>query len=137
MRKADKLCTQKQLRFTPIRRRVFELVWRSHAPIVAYDILAILRQEKHNAEAPTVYRALDFLLTHRLIHKIESLNAFVGCTHPGEPHVSQFLICSRCNQTLELQGDGVSHSIAQQAIDNNFKISQQTIEITGFCPRCQ
>ena len=38
----------------------------------------------HGAAAPpTVYRALDFLLEHGFIHKLASINAFVGCHHPG------------------------------------------------------
>lgn len=137
MHKAEHLCTEHNLRFTPIRRRVLELVWASHAPIVAYDILKILRKDRKNAEAPTVYRALDFLLQHRLVHKIESLNAFVGCTHPDKPHVSQFLICTQCCQAVELMGNHVRKSIEQQALEHDFVITEQTIEISGFCPQCR
>ena len=137
LEKAFSLCQQQNLRFTPIRQRVLELVWKSHQPIVAYDILENLREIKTNAQAPTVYRALEFLLEHGLVHKIESLNAFVGCDHPDKTHVSQFLICSNCGQTIELDDALIQQTIEQQATKTGFKISKQTIEINGLCPSCQ
>ena len=136
LRNADALCRRQNLRFTPIRQRVLELVWKSHAPVAAYDLLKSLRQNKPNAEAPTVYRALDFLLKHGLVHKIESLNAFVGCPHPGKTHVSQFLICSECCQAIELDDQLIQQTIEQQTTKTGFKITNQTIEIKGICPEC-
>ena len=42
---AEKLCAEKGLRFTPLRRRVLELVWSSHKPVGAYALLDSLRTE--------------------------------------------------------------------------------------------
>lgn len=133
---ASTLCEEQGLRFTPIRKRVLELVWASHAPIAAYDMLKALRKEKDNAEAPTIYRALDFLLQHGMVHKIESMNAFVGCDHPGNPHAVQFLICTQCKQVLERENTDLSHTISKYAIRHNFTISSQTVEIMGVCSNC-
>jgi Fur family zinc uptake transcriptional regulator len=83
---ADKLCAEQGLRFTPLRRRVLELVWSSHKPVGAYALLDKLRSEDLGSAPPTVYRALDFLIEHGLIHRIERMNAFIGCSHPGETH---------------------------------------------------
>ena len=135
---AAQICAQKGLRFTPIRRRVLELIWNSHQPVPAYDLLSQLRQEKQNAEPPTIYRALDFLLEHQLIHRIESLNAYIGCDHPDLEHSSQFMICSACHQVAELaEPDLIDQAVACQASRLGFKISSQTIEIMGICPSCQ
>ncbi len=134
---ATTLCQQQGLRFTPIRKRVLELVWASHAPMAAYDLLKALRREKDNAEAPTVYRALDFLLEHGMVHKIQSMNAFVGCDHPGQQHASQFLICTECKQVLEQENLELSRTIREYAISNNFTICAQTIELMGVCENCQ
>ena len=82
---AANLCEQRGLNLTPIRRRVLEIVWRSHEPIGAYQILAELAKERDKAAPPTVYRALDFLIDAGLVHRIESLNAFGGCgAHTGK-----------------------------------------------------
>ena len=78
---ADALCARLGVRLTELRRRVLELVWQSHKPLGAYDILAVLsEQDGRRAAPPTVYRALDFLLENSLVHRIASLNAFTGMT---------------------------------------------------------
>src|SRR5579872_6651908 len=93
--RAASLCVQRGARLTEIRRQVLELVWRNHAPIGAYDILGAMQDGHRGAAPPTVYRALDFLMEQGLVHRIESLNAYVGCDRPEQAHVSQFLICKR------------------------------------------
>lgn len=137
LRKAKQNCKQNGLRFTPIRQKVFKLVWLNHAPIAAYHLLKLLRQEKDNAEATTVYRALDFLLENHLIHKIQSLNAYIGCEHPGNHHVSQFLICTQCQQVSELENQEISQTIEKQTRTLHFNIDHQTIELMGVCESCQ
>ena len=133
---AKTVCEHNEVRFTPLRQRVLEIIWDSHQPIVAYDILKVLRQEKQNAEPPTVYRALEFLAENRLIHKIESLNAFTGCNHPEKGHIGQFLICGQCGEVAEMEENEVSSLIRTKAEQHGFKVEDQTIEITGLCPVC-
>ena len=135
--RADDVCRRKGIRFTRIRRRVLELIWAGHRPVPAYNLLQQLRREKHNAEPPTVYRALDFLLENRLAHKIESLNAYIGCALPQRRHVGQFLICSGCNQVAELDDPELRRMIEKKASRAGLKAMRQTIEITGRCPRCR
>jgi Fur family zinc uptake transcriptional regulator len=134
---ASSLCIKQGLRFTSIRKRVLELIWASHAPMAAYDLLKVLRLEKDNAEAPTIYRALDFLQTHGMVHKIQSLNAYVGCNHAGKLHASQFLICHQCKQVVEQDNSDVRQAIDNQAADINFSLQTQTVEIMGLCSTCQ
>ena len=78
---AEQVCHQQKQRFTALRRRVFELVWQHHRPIGAYEVLDLLQRDGR-AAPPTVYRALDFLLEIGLVHRIASLNAYVGCIQP-------------------------------------------------------
>jgi Fur family transcriptional regulator, zinc uptake regulator len=134
---AARLCGEKSLRFTQIRRRVLELVWGSHTPIRAYDILEGLRPEYPRAAPPTVYRALDFLIGLGLIHRIESMNAFVGCNNPDHPHAGQFLICGDCGTTAELDDSGIEQAVRRGAGRLGFVVQQQTVEVTGLCPDCQ
>jgi len=137
MQRADSICQQKGVRFTRIRKRVLELIWASHRPVLAYDLLKLLRQEKHNAEPPTIYRALDFLLENRLVHKIESLNAYVGCHQPQHKHIGQFLICTDCDQVAELDDAELKQMIESKAARTGFVVTHQTVEITGRCPVCR
>ena len=133
---AEQLCQQRGKRFTTTRRRVFELIWQQHKPIGAYEVLENLQQDSR-AAPPTVYRALDFLLDLGLVHRINSLNAYVGCIHPEYPHDGQFLICKSCKAFAELDSPLITAAIEQSAAETDFEVHQHTIEIMGLCPRCR
>lgn len=131
------ICQQRNARLTPTRERVLELVWQSHKPLGAYEILAELGKDGHNPAPPTVYRALNFLQQHGMVHRIASLNAFIGCAHAGQHHTGMFLICHVCDNVLELAAIAVSNAIHAAADAENFRVSDTALEITGLCPRCQ
>lgn len=134
---AAALCVRIGERFTPLRRRVLELVWSSHQPIGAYAILDKLREEGRSAAPPTVYRALDFLLEHFIVHRIASMNAYVGCLHPGEAHAVQFLICRSCGMAAEIHDRAMTDAIAHSATRIGFTIESRVIELAGLCARCK
>ena len=134
--RAAALCEQRGSKLTDIRRRVLELVWRNHAPVGAYDLLDEIRKDGRIAAPPTVYRALDFLREQGLVHRLESLNAFVGCTRPDRTHVSQFLICTGCQAVAELDAPEVGSAVSQSAAKAGFVVDRMTIEMHGLCPAC-
>jgi Fur family zinc uptake transcriptional regulator len=134
---AEKLCAERGIRFTPLRRRVLELVWSSHKPVGAYALLDQLRDEELGSAPPTVYRALDFLIENGLIHRIERMNAFIGCSHPGEVHRGFFLICAECGNADELESASVAESIATSAGKRGFIARDMTLEVTGVCAACR
>ncbi len=136
LRNAERLCNKHGLRLTSTRRRVLELVWQSHRPRGAYEILDQLTREGHRPSPPAVYRALDFLLANGLIHRISSRNAFVGCAHPGRRHDAQIFICDRCGITVEQADNSHSRRIQRNAAGLQFRIREQTVEIAGLCPSC-
>ncbi|WP_166266876.1 Fur family transcriptional regulator [Marinobacter caseinilyticus] len=133
---ARSVCQRQNARLTPIRERVLELIWQSHKPLGAYDVLAVLAEDGHNAAPPTVYRALDFLQQYGLVHRIASLNAFTGCTHAGEHHTCLFLICRACRTVLELTAPAVSDAVAKASQAEAFTPEETIIEIAGLCPNC-
>jgi Fur family zinc uptake transcriptional regulator len=134
---ATRVCAERGARLTPLRRRVLEIVWQNHKPLGAYEILAVLGDEGRSAAPPTVYRALEFLLEHGLVHRIASLNAFMGCARPGHAGSGQFLICRECGNAAELNDGGVDRAITRSAASQGFAAQQHTIEITGVCPECR
>lgn len=135
---AEKLCKERGARLTSLRLRVLSLIWQSHKPLGAYDILNILMVEGGRSVAPpTVYRALDFLIENHLIHRLASRNAFVGCSDPTHVHEGYFFICSQCNNVLELEQTSINNAIEEAAQRSKFTILEQTVELLGICEYCQ
>lgn len=161
--KAAQWCTARGGRLTQTRRLVLGLILASPKPLGAYELLAQLRETQPKAVPPTVYRALDFLLGQRLVHRIERLSAFVGCPHvldcqteaccgadetsdaqrqgakesrewPG--HRAQFLICRACGRAQELEQDLVSALLLKSARGQGFVAESATVEIMGLCAAC-
>lgn len=135
---AERLCEQSGARLTPLRRRVLELVWGSHQPLGAYELLDRLTAEGHKPAPPTIYRALEFLLEQKLVHRISSRNAFIGCSHPGAPHAGYFLLCETCGNAEEiLDPSPLGQAVVVAARHADFEVRSQTLELTGRCHRCR
>ena len=135
--RAAELCARRGARLTRLRRRVLELVWQGHAAVKAYDLLAELDRKGGAAKPPTVYRALDFLMAHGLVHRLESLNAYVGCPQPDASHDGQFLICGSCGQVSEFEAPAIQDAIEMQAAGLGFAVEQRTVEVRGVCRGCR
>lgn len=134
---AEQLCRERGVRLTPQRREVLAIINASDQPMGAYDIMEVLRANRPRIAPPTVYRALEFLLAEGLIHKLESLHAFVSCQHPDHPHFSQFLICKDCGDVDEVHSKIVNEQLSDTARQRGFEPDQSTVEVTGRCGRCQ
>lgn len=134
---AEELCRERGQRLTALRRKVLELVWANHRPVGAYALLEMLREESGRVAPATVYRALDFLQGQGLVHRVASLNAFIGCAFPGPPHNGQFLICTGCQELAELDDGKITAALRESAAAYGFAISHTTVEIQGLCPNCR
>ena len=117
-----------------LRRRVLEIIWQSHRPLGAYAILDVLSGEGHSPAPPTVYRALEFLLMHGLVHRLSSLNAFIGCARPGHPGAGQFLLCIACGTAAELNDAAIERAIERSAAAEGFTSQVHTVEISASAP---
>lgn len=106
-------------------------------PLSAYTILDKLRDEGFRAPLQ-VYRALDKLLGYGLVHRLESLNAFVACAHP-HCHLQgliAFAICEKCGQVDEFSDEVVEERLGAWAQASGFVADKTTIEIRGRCGVC-
>ncbi|KAA0873796.1 Fur family transcriptional regulator [Nitrincola tapanii] len=137
MSRARALCRQREQRLTPIRELVLKLIWQSHKPLGAYDLLPALAAAGFNSAPPTVYRALEFLQELGLVHRLASLNAFIGCSQPHQEHSSYFFICQICQLAEERSMPSLHQALQAQADELGFKILQETVEVLGICPACR
>ncbi len=133
---ADTVCEKRGVKLTRLRRRILELVWSRHGPIRAYDILGLMDEKDGSTTPNTVYRALDFLLDAGLIHRIDSINAFMGCANPETKHSAQFLICRSCESAAEIHDPGIDRTLNRDAQKLGFAPEQQTVEVQGLCKSC-
>ena len=129
-------CDERDLRLTPIREQVLELIAGSEKPLKAYDLLEMMKGGVGASAPPTIYRTLDFLLENGFIHKLESVNAYVACHHPAIAHAVPFLICTECHTAIELEDSGIAADLEVRAKQLGFEPSAKIIEVHGRCANC-
>ncbi len=130
----QRICVQKKLRFTTVRREALELLLKEQKTCKAYTLLECLGQ--NNNQPTTIYRALDFLLQHGFAHKIHSQNAYVACRHPEDNHDCYFLICEHCGDVDECCNEKASRVIDNTAQNKKFNSKAAFLEIFGECQKC-
>ncbi len=133
---AETRCADSSLRFTPVRRKVLEILLQEHRALGAYAILDRLREDGFGSQPPVAYRALDFLVNHGFAHKIERLNAFIACAHPDEAHAPSFMICRMCDSVAEAQSAPNRSALSDAAKATGFRIERTVVEAEGVCPSC-
>ncbi len=110
----------------------------ANGPLSAYTILDQLRECGFRAPLQ-VYRALEKLVEFGLVHRLETLNAFVACRQPGcEGHESiAFTICETCGQVTEITDDSLAQRLKTMAMEARFALKKSTIELRGICGACE
>ena len=135
--RAEAMVQQKGLRLTPVRRRTLEILLENHRALGAYEVLERLAADGFGNQPPVAYRALEFLTDQGLAHRIQRLNAFAACMHPGEEHAPVFLICRQCNHVAEAPAAPVRAALGDTARAMGFAVERTNIEALGLCPACQ
>ena len=129
-------CHAHGAQLTALRREVLELLLLRGGSAKAYDLQDDMRA-RHGRMAPTtVYRALEFLMDAGLVHRIDTLNAFLGCDAPGHAHVAQFLVCRNCQRVAELDDPTLNRVLAEKSRSMGFRIEPSALEIKGLCNDC-
>jgi len=137
LEEAERVCDENGAQLTELRRSVLGLILEADGPLTAYQLLDQLKEIRKTAVPPTVYRALDFLIENRLVHKVEQLNAFIPCndTH-HDHHDVQFLICDKCGTVAEIEDHAIAHALAEAAKKQGFRPSKAVVELDGICAAC-
>lgn len=136
LRRAEHMCTRRGAKLTSQRRDVLACVARSHAAVGAYEVIDRMAEHGPRPAPITVYRALDFLVAHGLIHKIESRSAYVACSrqHDGAP--AALLICEKCGAVGEFDSPQAFAALRSDAEAQSFTPSSMVVEMAGRCRFC-
>ena len=134
--RAERTCERRGSKLTGQRREILSSVAQSHSAVGAYDIIERMAEHGPRPAPITVYRALDFLLAHGLVHKIESRNAFVACSHSHEGQPAALLICESCGTVAELDAPEIFKLVGEKAKAQKFTPAHTLIEMSGTCGPC-
>lgn len=117
---------------------VLKALEKSKSPAGAYELLGQLREDGLRAP-PQIYRALDSLVEMGLAHRLDSLNAYVACSHPDcVPHETvAFAICNSCGEVDEITDEKLSRQIRTLARENGLGLTKSTVELRGLCTGCE
>jgi Fur family zinc uptake transcriptional regulator len=134
---AEEYCRERGEKLTPIRRKVLELLLNSGRATKAYSLLDEMRQIHPGSAPPTVYRALDFLLSAGLVHRIESINAFTVCHDLTQCQHGILVVCQQCGSVTELHQPKLRQALVAQIQDAGYRLASDEIELKGLCAACQ
>ncbi|MFP3921615.1 MAG: Fur family transcriptional regulator [Dichotomicrobium sp.] len=107
-------------------------------PMTAYEILALDEVRDAGLKAPlTIYRALDKLIEAGLVHRLETINAFVACERCPHPGPAGFAICEKCRKTVELTLTDCETHLTENARRAGFRVDAMNVEMRGRCADCR
>ena len=136
MAHAEAACESRNERFTANRRSVLELLLAVHRPLGVYELMKQFDRKGRRPATAQIYRALEFLESIGLVHRIESCNAYLACSRPGRHHCTIFLVCEQCKTVAEVEAKRMQDAIADLADQTGFELHSQVLEARGLCPDC-
>lgn len=117
------------------QKRIHQILASATGPLSAYDILDQMKG-KDAVTPPTIYRSLDKLIEKGLVHRLESLNAYVTCRHTHEQGMAAFAICDGCAAVKEFADPQIDESLIRWSNLHDFYPKTITVEMHGLCKTC-
>ena len=115
---------------------MLEALHKAKHPVGAYELLDQLRE--HGLKAPLqIYRTLDQLIELKIVHRLESLNAWTLCCDAEHDSTPVFAICNDCGNVKEYFDETLSSNIANISKQSGFVADRSIIEIHGRCDQCE
>lgn len=115
---------------------VLDVLRSEGLPLTAYEIMERLRPDRPKVAPPTIYRALSHLLEAGLVHRIETLNAYMECRCPDHGPATIFAICDDCGDVDERAAPEALAAITGALGTSGFQPSRPVIEVHGLCNQC-
>ena len=134
--RAEAVCARLKVRLTPNRRAVLDVLLRDHKPLSAYEIAGRIDWSGRKGGPVQVYRALGVFEALGLVHRIESLNAYIACSLREGEHGAQFLVCQDCGRVAEAVDTRLERDLQQLADQAGFEVKDPVVEIKGLCRDC-
>lgn len=134
--RAERMLARRGARMTRLRRDVLRALMEEDRPVGAYQLFDQLKARDAASAPPAVYRALDFLVGEGMAHKLQSLNAYVGCACFEHAHDAHFLICRGCDSAEEVPTKAIREQVDRDAGARGFAVERMVVETVGLCADC-
>ena len=126
---------KQQLKLTKNQALVYDALSHASKPVGAYELLDQLKM--HGLKAPLqIYRALDSLIEFKVVHRLESLNAWTTCCDANHDSAPIFVICDNCGDVKEHIDTNLNRSIENISKKSGFTAEKPIVEIHGRCVDC-
>jgi Fur family transcriptional regulator, zinc uptake regulator len=123
--------------WTPMRASVYKAVAKLDKPGSAYEIAEkVSNALRRRIAANTVYRILDLFVTHRLVGRVESRNAYLACEHPLDPCDCMYLVCQDCGKTQVIESASLGKQMRDAAIAAGYSNPDPVLEVKVHCTQC-
>jgi Fur family zinc uptake transcriptional regulator len=116
--------------------RILEILRQNDGPLSANGVLEIMRIDNPKTAPPTIYRALGALTDKGLVHRLETLNAYLACRHGKHSHASILSICDVCGGVEECLAPEVLGALSGVSRQSGFVATRHVIEMRGQCADC-
>ena len=134
MSDVEQKCADRGIRLTRRRKEVLRTLVLADSALSAYEIA-------EQCNAGSVYRILDFLRDQQFVHRLETANKYISCSHLscGHDHAqSQFLICNECRKVEEIDFSSEAFSVMEKAASAaGFSSISPQLEVRGLCDSCE
>lgn len=142
LNKAHEKCRLSGARLTPKRQAILQVLVTSPTPLSAYEVAEHYKQETEESMPPmSAYRILDFLASEKLVHKLNSENKYIACSHITCDHqheVPQFLICRNCRAVKEIGvPDKIIKDLGKHVDQAGFRLMNSQLELDCICAKCE
>ena len=123
-------------RLTPQRLAMLRILSKSAGHPSAEQIYAQIRADYPTTSRATIYKTLTLL--KNMGEVFELTFASEGSRYDGnKPYPHPHVICTRCNQILDPELEGVAGIAQEIARQTGYQITHQQVNFFGLCPRCQ
>ena len=130
------------MRSTRARLEVYRLLVEAGAPLSHTEVTGRLKSVRDRV---TLYRALDALVAHGLVHTVsfpDRKRRFAACLEhspQAEAHSDRHahFICNNCEATLCVGRKDTLLAAVQRWLPKPYAITGMDVLLYGLCPRCK
>ena len=128
---------RRNLRMTPERRNVLEVIVRRQGHWDAEELLHFLKGRKHPVSRATLYRTLDHLREAGLVkmHRFGRGHALFEHVYGRQHH--DHMVCDRCGKVIEFVNEEIERLQEEMCRVHGFHSTNHVMQIFGICRECR